>query len=563
MGFLTSAEGIVQAAMAEAMAPPPPPDITRWCAENIVFDARSPMPGPFDIARFAFLKQIHDVLSPEHPSREVTIRGSAQWGKTVSIIQPTLAEWHEYTPLDSLIVHPTGSAASEWVNNKWMPMRRQAPGLLRMFGAGRGENRDNTFNQETLDRNGSLKVASAGSPADLTGTSRRLVIMDDLSKFEPSEKGDPEKLAESRASGYEDAKILRVSTAMIKGTCRISLAYERSDRREYHVPCPHCGFEQALTWENFRANIDPERLHAAHFTCERCKAAIRHADKERMVRGGRWVRQNPNGDHPGFHLWRAYAPQRDWTSIAVEFAQIMGWTRIEAGRSLPAAGAAKEDDAEIGADKRSGPATSAGVSAAVEQVFWNDVLGLPYEQATGAPDWEQLRDRTENAEPGSVLDIGTLPSIGFIFGAGVDCQDDRVEVQLVAFGRNRRRWVIDYRVIPHHIGSDEGRAALNALLKQEWRTELGLRFGLDILAIDGGAYTDDVWSWARTHPWSRVIIVKGGSTQNGPLMVAQKFERRRDGKVKRAQKRAFNLNVSSLKAGFYSHLEKVDPEARG
>ena len=51
----------------------------------------------------------------------------------------------------------------------------------------------------------------------------------------------------------------------------------------------------------------------------------------------------------------------------------------------------------------------------------------------------------------------------FIFGAGVDCQDDRLEVQLVAFGRNRRRWVIDYKVIPHHIGDDEGRAALNAL----------------------------------------------------------------------------------------------------
>ncbi|MCD1621160.1 phage terminase large subunit family protein, partial [Salipiger manganoxidans] len=202
-------------------------------------------------------------------------------------------------------------------------------------GAGRGENRDNIFNQETLDRNGSLKVASSGSPADLTGTSRRLVIMDDLSKFETSDKGDPEKLAESRASGFDDAKLLRVSTAMIKGTCRITEAYERSDRRLYHVPCPQCGFAQPLTWENFRASIDPERLHAAHFTCESCRAPIRHADKERIVAQGRWVRQHPGGDHPGFHLWRAYAPQRDWASIAVEYAQMMGWSRLEAGHSAP------------------------------------------------------------------------------------------------------------------------------------------------------------------------------------------------------------------------------------
>ncbi|EPX82090.1 hypothetical protein Salmuc_02458 [Salipiger mucosus DSM 16094] len=424
-------------------------------------------------------------------------------------------------------------------------MRRQAPGLIRVFGAGRGENRDNTFNQETLDRNGSLKVASSGSPADLTGTSRRLVIMDDLSKFEPSEKGDPEKLADSRASGFEDAKILRVSTAMIKGTCRITVAYGRSDQRLYHVPCPQCGTMQPLTWENFRANIDPENLGAAHFRCESCQAPIRHGDKEKIVRLGQWVKHNPKGSHPGFHLWRAYAPQRDWASIAVEYAQVMGWTRIEASAG----------------DKT--PATAATVNAGEEQVFWNDVLGLPYEQATDAPDWEALRDRAEHAEPGEVLERGVLPATGIIFAAGVDCQDDRIEVQLVAFGRNRRRWVVDYRVIPHHIGDDEGRAALNALLKQQWKTELGLPLALDMLAIDGGAWTDDVWSWAKTHPWTRVIIVKGASTQTGPLMAAQKFERRKDGRAKRAQKRAFNLNVSSLKAGLYEHLGKEDPQERG
>ena len=90
-----------------------------------------------------------------------------------------------------------------------------------------------------------------------------------------------------------------------------------------------------------------------------------------------------------------------------------------------------------------------------------------------------------------------------------------------------------------------------------------MEHSIDMLAIDGGAYTDDVWSWARSHPWSRVIIVKGASTQNGPLMSLQRFERRKDGKAKRAQKRAFNLNVSSLKAGLYAHLGKEDPSDRG
>ncbi len=544
MGFLSSAEQIVAEALAVAMDPPPPPDITAWCERNIVFDERSPMPGPFNIERFPFLKEIHEVLSPEHPSREVTVQGSAQWGKTVSVLQPTLGAWFEYTALDALVVHPTQSAATEWVNNKWMPMRRQAPGLIEVFGSGHGANRDNVFNQETKNQNGSLKVVSSGSPADLTGTSRRLVIMDDLSKFDMNDKGDPEALAVNRASGFEDAKIARISTSMIKGTCRISRAYQRSDRRLYYVPCPHCENEAPLTWENFKPSIDPERLHAAHFTCEACGCEINHGHKEEMVRKGRWVPQNPKGDHPGFFLWRAYAPQRDWASIAVDYAQAMGWASGEA-RSQTEEDLKKQVESET------------------EQTFFNDVLGLPFEQATGGPDWEVLRDRVEHAAEGDIYPIGVVPPNGVLLTAGVDCQDDRIEAHIVAFGDNRRRWTVDYKIIPYTIGSDEGRVALNAILKQKWKTSLGLPIELDMLAIDGGTYTDDVWSWAKRHPWARVIVVKGASTQNGPIISSMKFERRKDGKAKRRQKRGFMLNVSQMKGDFYTWLIKDDPTERG
>lgn len=319
MGFLSPAARIVMRAAAAAMAPPPPPDITRWCEENIVFDARAPMPGPFRIDRFPFLREIHAVLSPEHACREVTLMKSAQIGGTVSIVQPTLGAWHEYGPLDSLVVHPTAASASEWVDYKWNPMRRQAPSLKRIFGDGRGANKDNGSSQETVDRDGSLKIASAGSPDDLAGTSRRLVILDDLAKFEMNDKGDPEMQALSRASAFEDAKIFRNSTPLVEGTCRITKSFGRSDQRRYHVPCPHCGQEAPLTWANFKANIDPERLGAAHFTCDSCGCVIQHADKLKILGLGRWVAANPRGDHPGFQIWRAYAPQRDWASIAVEY----------------------------------------------------------------------------------------------------------------------------------------------------------------------------------------------------------------------------------------------------
>lgn len=544
MGFLSPINVVVRDAIADVMNPPDPPNITKWCEENIEFDARSPIPGKFNMSGFEFLREIHEVLSPEHPCREVTIKGSAQLGKTVSIIQPTLGAWFSYTPLDALVVHPTASAASEWVDNKWSPMRRQAPDLIRMFGTGRGDNKDSLMNQETVARNGSLKVASAGSPADLTGTSRRLVIMDDLSKWEMLEKGDPEALAVSRASGFEDAKIARLSTPMIKGTCRISRAYDRSDKRLYYVPCPHCGNKAPLTWDNFKKSIDPERLHAAHFTCESCGCVIDHSYKAQMIANGEWRGHNKAGDHPGFFIWRAYAPQRDWASIAIEYAQVMGWTRQE-----------KEVETETSQANR--------IEARTEQTFFNDVLGLDYEQATGGPDWEELRDRTELKDATETLPVGVLPATGFMLTAGVDCQDDRTEMHLVAYGRNRKRWAIDYKIIPHHIEAPECWAALDSYLKNTpWKTDLGLPVGIDMLAIDGGTYTTAVWNWAKRHPWSRVIVVKGSSSQNGPILRPMKYEQKKDATARRRQKRGFMLNVSQLKGEFYTALKIEDMDAR-
>lgn len=546
MGFLSSAAAAVERGLAVAMVPPPPPDITRWCEDNIEFDERSPFPGPFRIDRFPFLRRIHEVLSPEHPCREVTVRGSAQWGKTVSVLNPAVAAWHEYGPLDSLVVHPTTSAATEWVRTKWMPMRRSAPSLRAIFGDGRGEQTDTLHNQETIARTGTLKVTSAGSPDDLAGTTRRLVLMDDVAKFEMTPKGDPEELAASRAAGFEDAKIVRISTPQIVGTCRITRAFQRSTQEHYHVPCPHCGNMAPLTWENFRRNLDPERLHAAHFSCEACGGVIGHGHKVAMVAAGKWVAHNPKGDHPGFHLWRAYVPQRDWASIAVEYARVMGWTSV----ALTPDGKAK---------------LAEQVDAQTEQTFWNDVLGLPYEQASKGPDWEKLRDRVEAPAEGAVPPIqrGTVPAQGVILACGVDCQGDRIEAQIVAFGRNYRRWVIDYQVIPHHISTEEARLALNQLLKSAWRTEAGRRVALDVLAIDGGAYTEDVWDWALGHPYTRVIVTKGATSALAQPLKRMEFDKRTDRMARRKKRQGFIVGVSQLKGDFYAWLDKTDPAERG
>ena len=526
MGYLAPARSVVLGALASAMEPPPPPDVHRWACDWLRFDDASPIPGAYDPTLFPFFERMMDCVGPEHPAREVTWMGSAQIAKTETFGQATLGAWFDLNPRNALVVHPTSTAAAEWVRSKWMRQRRSNERLRQIFGAGANGPLDSLFYQETLDRNASLRVVSAGSPSELSGTTRPLVWMDDLSKFEATSAGDPERLAESRASAFEDAKIVRTSTPMIFGACRISTAYYRGTAEQWWVPCPHCEHEQPLLWENFLPNIDDENPEDCGFTCVACGALIEQRHREQIVAAGRWVATNPKGDHPSFWLWRAYMPFRSWSSIAVEWIAARG----DPGR---------------------------------EQTFTNDVLGLAFKPASEAPDWTELRDRVENAPEDQRTPRARIP-VGFpILAAGVDCQADRIEWQVVGFGRDYRSHVVDYGVIPHHIGDDEGQAELDALLRRTWRNAAGREVEIDRLAIDGGTYTDDVWAWAKRHPWSRVIIVKGASSGVGPIYQPQKFERRKDGKAKRAQKRAYLVNVSALKATIYADLRKTDPEERG
>ena len=180
--FLVPAEMVVMGAIAAAMQPPPPPEVSGWAERNLSFDQGSPFPGPYDSSRFPMLRRIHEVLSPDHPAREVTVRGSAQIGKTDALIKPFLGCIFDMAPRNTLVVHPTNTAAAEWVRSKWMPYRRTNPRMRAVFGSSAGQ-LDNMGYQETLDRTCSLRTVSAGSPSELSGTTRPNVVMDDLSKF--------------------------------------------------------------------------------------------------------------------------------------------------------------------------------------------------------------------------------------------------------------------------------------------------------------------------------------------------------------------------------------------
>lgn len=536
--------------LAEIAEPPPPVDYLAWAKANIVFSERiSAFPGPYDEALFPFFSEILRALSPDDPCSVVTLHKSAQLGGTILANIFTLGTL-DMDPCDFLYVHPTEENAARWSKTKLMPLVRETPAIRALFSESSRDGGNSILYKERVDGRGAIQAAGANSPAGLSMISPRKQVQDDLAKWAMNEAGDPETQADSRSKAFFNRKALKISTPLIAPGCRITANYHAGTRETYHVPCPHCRELQELRWDNMRDHIDPEHPEKAHFVCIHCGCEIHEHRRRWMVdpaNGARWVAKHPERarHHRSFHIWVAYSPLESWEALA------RAWLKVQSG----------------GPDDRD-------KSAGAEQVFFNDWLGLPFEADNKAVAWEDLRDRGE--EDG--FKRGVIPAEALALALGADVQGDRVEWQLVGYGRNRFRAVIDRGIIDAragshlpgwrehsgHISEPEVRVALDQLLARQWPDEWGGRRCADIMGIDGNAYTEDVWGWVRKHPKTRVIMVRGDNRDAARMLVqVREYDRKGKPKKQKWSARFFNFNASIMKIGLYRDLKKDDPSRSG
>lgn len=520
---LAAPERLALIAFADAVEPPPPVDLNQWAEDNVVISAGpQEFRGPYNPERFPFFRRPLEVLSPEHPCREVVLCKSAQVGGT-TLAQIFVGGVMHQAPAETLYTHPTEPNAIRWVKTKWKPFLRSTTVLGRLFNAEKSRDGGNSLlYMERRDGLGWIQISGANSAASLSMITAIYQAQDDLAKWVDNEAGDPEHQADSRSKAVHFAKVLKISTPLVEDNCRITRAFKRSNQQHFHVPCPHCGHEHPLEWENMLANLDEDLPEKAHFTCPDCGGIIEHRHKAWMAARGRWLAHNPGSRIEGFYLWAAYSPLETWARIAEAWFNAKG--------NPPA-----------------------------EQTFLNDTVGRAFKATGEAPPWEAIRDR---AEAGGYA-RGLVPAGGLLLTIGIDCQGNRVEGHVKAWGRNRQRWTIDYFVVPGHISEASTRAELDTLLTREWAAEVGIRRKVDMIAIDAGAWQSEVLDWVRTHPEHSVIATKGAKGDGAPDMVLVKEERRRDGKIVRNQKRFWQIGVSRKKSSFYSDLKKTDPLERG
>jgi phage terminase large subunit GpA-like protein len=412
-----------------------------------------------------------------------------------------------------LLVEPREVDAEAFSKDRLAPMLRDTPCLRSKVADARSRDSNNTILHKKF-LGGSITLAAANSPAGLAMRSIRYCLLDEVDRYPASagSEGDPVNLAITRTANFWNRKIVLCSTPTTKGASRIEQAWLNSNQQSFWLPCPHCGAFQVLTWSNL---VWPkETPEKAQYRCEHCSKLIADWQKHQMLKAGQWLAARPEvSDIAGFWINGLYSPWRKWGALAKKFL----------------------------ADKRSIETLREFVNTVLAEP-WDDAAETTVDQATVMARREHYR--------------AAVPYGAVVLTAGVDVQKDRLELELVGWGRGEEPWSIEYRVLPGDPSGTLVWQELDTYLERRWPHETGISLPVAACAIDSGYESQAVYEFCRTRYHRCIFAVKG---KGGPLPV---WQRKPTAKNIRGEK-PWIVGTDTAKETIYGRLKNPTPGTPG
>jgi phage terminase large subunit GpA-like protein len=510
-----------QRAIAEALKPPPKLSLSQWANRYAHLSAEtSADAGKF--RAFGYQNGIMDAVTD--PSvKQVTVIKSARVGYT-KILDHVVGYFIHQDPSPLLLVQPRVEDAEDYSRTEIAPMLRDTPVLAEIAGDLKAKDSNQRILKRVFRNGASVAFIGANSPGGFRRITARVAAFDEIDGYPTGgagDEGDQIALGIKRTESFWNRKIILGSTPTIKNVSRIEKAWNESDQRRYHVPCPGCGHMQVLRWANLTWNKDKNEKgetvahypETAHFVCEANGCIIEEHEKPKMVDAGEWIAERPSAGHAGFHIWAGYSlfENAAWRYLVEEFLRV-----------------------------RNDPS--------LLQTFVNLVLGETWEEQGETVAANDLVGRAEVYGPDAMPD-GVLAVV-----AGVDTQDDRLEVQVVGYGAKEEAWPCLYEVLHGDPAQPQVWKDLDELLLRTYSTDNGRQLRVRATCIDaGGHHAERVYAFARARRNRRVFATKGAG---GARPIWPK--RASKGGVKGAET-VFIVGVDTAKDAVYGRLRIKQP----
>lgn len=507
----------------DALKPIPLMKISEWAdAYRRLTSESAAEPGKWNTSRTPYLREVMDALSPNSPISEVIVSKGVQLGFTESGLNMAGC-YMDIDPCPIMYVMPTIEMAKAISESRVDPMIENSPSLSTKVRPNKEKDSGNTKFHKRFP-GGILVLSGANSAASLRSRPVRVLVLDEVDAYplNVDDEGSPISLAEKRTSTYgAKKKIYKLSTPTVDGVSVIQAAYDSTEQRKFFVPCPHCGHEQHLEFENLKwEKGDPDSVL---YFCPECGAGIEERFKTTMMNDGKWIATVPGAElssRRGYHINSLYSPLGwlSWSDIARQY-----------------------EDAEKSNDDN------------LMRVFVNTILGMTWKEKGEAPEWQNLYNRREAYKVGRVpLDVAFLT-------CGVDIQRDRIELEIVGWCSGKRSYSIDYRVLVGDTSATEVWEQLRAVINEQFEREDQLLLPIKMTAIDSGYNTTKVYDFVEKFDATRVIPIKGQEKQNVIVAPPKQVQISRAGK-KVGRVKVWNIGVSVIKSELYGWLRVELPE---
>lgn len=499
--------------------------VSEWAQKHRHLSQKaSAEPGKWDNARTPYLVEIMDCLSNNSIVEEVYFCKGAQVGGTEAG-NNFIGYVIDYSPGPMMAVMPRMEDAKRNSKIRIQPLIEETPRLKEKVAAAKSRDSGNTQLQKEFP-GGVLVMTGANSAPGLRSMPARYMFFDEEDAYpvDVDGEGDPVALGKARTRTFSKKKIFHVSTPTTEHTSRIEPGYMNSDRRKYFVPCPHCKHKQELVFENLI--YDKNDLNNVTYRCanDQCGALIEEYEKTWMLKEGEWRATNPDWKDKkvrGYHLNSLYSPL-GW----------MSWSDI-----------AKEWQAALGNEEKL-------------KAFTNTIKGETWKERGDAPDWKRLYERR------SKYKIGTVPEKGVFLTMGVDVQRDRLECEVVAWGRNAISYSVNYIVIPGDTSKKETWNELDKLISTTFEKEIkGKKHYLPIklTAIDSGYNSQEVYNFVRKYPPNKVIAIKGSDSLSTIFSPPKPVDVTTGGRRIRRGLQLWMIGSSVIKSQLYGWLRQDTP----
>lgn len=456
--------------------------------------------------RFPFLRKIMKALSPSTIARMIVVMKGAQLGFTETAIN-----WILYNasrrPGPGMYVQKTDDAAKDFSNQKLKPSILACEEVAYILGPLKPKSYANSWDNKAYP-GGFVVLGGANSTPFLRSKSIRDATIDeeDTMALNVGGEGSPVRLIFKRMVNFPDRKMFRLSTPVLEELSTIKPAFEAGSQEYYYVPCPYCNKNGLETGNMFV--IEWELIHWSKETnaatgyplktwveCPHCGEEINEAKhKTWMLDNGDWysTKNNPvrykvgDVENPSFHLSSLYSPQGffSWSDAVAEWFDYKRTNDIN-----------------------------------LLQVFVNQTLAETFTLAGHEISYGYLHKRREQYFPAEKpFDV---PMGALCLTAGVDIQDDRIEVEVVGWGQLEENWGIDYAVLPgdtammgdHYGMLPDGQPSvwrlLDEYLRKRFKHASGALLPIEITMIDSGYKTEEVNTFCRLREGRRVYPIRG------------------------------------------------------